>query len=486
MKKLRNLCLILIVACMILPMTVVFADEETSEPVFEESDVPAGDVSVVSGCRTLDARVPLFTGLEEEETMRAAILYEVSSETMVYNYNPDLKLSPASLVKIMTALLAIERGDLHKKVTVTAEALSTISSATMTVGLLEGEILTLEELLYCLMIGSGNDAANVIAIEISGSEAAFVEDMNKKAEELGCTGTHFVNAHGVEDDNQYSTARDIGKIVLEAMKYETFQTLFSTENYVVPQTNLCSEERVLRTSNYLISKLTIEVCYDSRVVGGRAGLTDDELRCVAAYSERNGMQYITVVLGGETVYKSGTNTIQSYGGFHETSSLLTLGYDNYEIMQVLYEGQILNQYPVLGGTNNIVIGPNSNVSVVLPLDLEESDLSWRYQENITSLTPPVEQGKHINVLQVWYGNVCIAQTELVTMNSARDAGNNFSTQSQSEDTGGSALTRILTVLGVLAGVVITFAAVLYIIRWVRTVKIRARSRRRRQSRRRSR
>lgn len=191
---------------------------------------------------------------------RAAALVELNSDTLVYGMNLDEKVYPASLTKIMTCMLALEHGNLDDIVTVSHEALQDLNAAGSSAGLLEGEQLSLRELLYCVMISSANEACNVVAEYIAGDIPSFVALMNAQAAALGMTGTHFANAHGLHDENHYTTVRDLVTLARWAWQSEQFQEFSTQTSHTVPATNK-SEERVLRTTNYLTSGQTVGKYY---------------------------------------------------------------------------------------------------------------------------------------------------------------------------------------------------------------------------------
>ena len=186
-----------------------FAIEDETAPV---TDVEIQDASVTEGCHTIEAQRGILGERQLVTNCTAAFLFEYSSDTLMYSWNGDMQIVPASLVKIMTALIAIEQGDLADQVTVHTASFSSLPhDAAMIRGpmLKDGEIFSLEDMLNMMMLASGNDAAIVIAEHISGTQAAFVEEMNRYAEELGCKDTNFTNVHGMHDANQYSTCREL-------------------------------------------------------------------------------------------------------------------------------------------------------------------------------------------------------------------------------------------------------------------------------------
>lgn len=178
------------------------------------------------------------SGLKEVEDpdiqARAALLVDVNTDTVLYDKNMEEEMYPASLTKIMTALLvleAVDRGDLSLDTQVTAgnETWLGIPADGTTQNIQIGETMALEDLLYCLLVPSANEAANILAQEISGSVSSFVDRMNDRAVELGCTGTHFVNPHGIHDPDHYTTCYDLYLIARQAMQNETFRKIVSTD-----------------------------------------------------------------------------------------------------------------------------------------------------------------------------------------------------------------------------------------------------------------
>lgn len=433
---------------------------------------------------TLNATVSVLGNNKLVNNAEAVILYEVNSDTLVYAWNADQQVYPASMVKILTALMAIEKGDLSQTVTIDGEVLKTVPYDAVTANLQEGEIMSLQDLLYCMMVGSANDAAAVIAAHISGTQAAFVDEMNSYAQDLGCTGSHFTNAHGLHNKEQYTTARDVARILAKAVKNEYFKELFSTVKYTVPQTNK-SEERNLVTNNHLISKEIEEIYLDERVTGGRTGVTSDQKRCLAATSEQNGMQLISVVMGSASKYAADGYTVELYGGFSETTELLDRTFSAYKCAQVLFNGQVLRQCPVVGARNSLMLGPTSSLSAVLPLNITSADLTYQYSDFQEEFRVPITKGELLSYVEVWYGGVRVAQAQLQAMNDVNTVSFDDPLQNNDQDN-----RWIWVVLLIAAGAV--FAVFIVIAIWnrlnhgMKRAAARKRSRGYRRSRRRSR
>ena len=347
--------------------------------------------------------------------VKAAVVYELNSETMMYASNIDSKVYPASFVKIMTALLAIEKGSLTDTVTVTKDALKAVSTGAVSVKLQEGEKLSLKDLIYCMLTGSANDAAAVIAVHIGSDVKNFVAMMNSRAAELGCNSTHFVDPHGLESDDQYTTARDMLRILNCALQSKDFKEIFGAVNYTVPATNL-SGARELRTANYLTDR-KMEQYYDSRVTGGRTGVAGDQTRCIAVTATKDNLQVVAIVFGAKSKFAADKYTVEVYGGFREISKLLDATLSSYQIAQVFYEDQILAQRTVVNGDNDLVLVPSEAQTVVLPKGVDMSRIEYRYLDGGKAYNAPIEAGTIQSGVEVWYNGKCLAKVDLLAKNS---------------------------------------------------------------------
>lgn len=374
------------------------------------SQALGGDASVSAGCHSINADNPLIdTNDMLIEEAGAALMYELNSGTLLYGYNIDQKMYPASVTKVMTCLVAIENGNMDDVVTVSESVVAARDPDGSNADLVEGEELTMRDLIFCLMVASANDAGHLISEHIAGSTEAFVEMMNQKAQELGCTGTHFANPHGLHDENHYTTARDIAKIMLAAMEHELFLEAYSSKVYEVPATNK-SEERRLLSTNYMIEKTMVDHYYDSRVIGGKTGFTTPAGRCLAAVSESGDMKLLTVVLGGTTDLNQ--YGVVVYGSFGVTGDLIDMGFDNYTTAQVLSSDAILSSFPVSGGENDTQAVVRDSISTVVPADMAVGQLRYEYILDDGNLTAPVEKGQSLGLVRVWYQAKCLAQREI--------------------------------------------------------------------------
>lgn len=457
--------------------------EDASETIEETYLIPeniSGDASVNAGCNSINASMALMdTNDLVIDQAKAALMYEINSGTLLYTYNADEKMYPASVTKVMTCLVALERGNMDDVITISDEIIANRDPDGSNAGLMAGEELTMEQLLYCLMVASANDAASAISIHIAGSEDAFVELMNQKAEELGCTNTHFCNPHGLHDEEHYTTARDLAKIMLAALDYELFREVYSTKIYTVPATNK-SEERKLYSTNYMIENTYVDQYYDSRVIGGKTGHTTPAGRCLAAVSEADDMQLLTIVLGGDT----GLNSygVLTYGSFEVTEDLIGYGFSNLTTGQVLSSDAVLESFTVENGENDTQAVVKESVSTVIPNDMPVTQLRYEYVLDDGTLTAPVEAGQPLGVVRVWYQSKCLAEQEIYasiasevkqTTAAADPAVGNAAAQSDS-----NIWHIVLIVILVLLGLIV----LMILISMIRNAVLRSRRKRRRRKR----
>ena len=255
----------------------------------------------------------------------SAMLLDAESGEVLFEKDADRQVYPASTTKIMTVLLAVEaveRGEisLDDKVTGSKTITYDLSDLGSTAGISPGETLTLEQLLYCAMLSSANEACNIIAEHVSGIIYYFIERMNQRAAELGCTATNFVNTHGLQSSLHYTTARDYSLIALEACRHELFMKLCGTAQYVVPATNYWSE-RTLKNSNAL---LTSESMYGSGYVyegctGMKTGHTSYAGYCLVSTAQRGDTKLLCLVYGDDS----------SDACFRDSAALLDWGFENH-------------------------------------------------------------------------------------------------------------------------------------------------------------
>lgn len=463
MKIKHSICLIVLLnvllQCLIVPVSAQANDPQ----------------AVSQGCSTLDGQVSMYGNGQLLDTAKAVILYELGTDTLVYAWNPDQRIDPSGMNKIMTAMLAIEMGDPDAVVTVTREALSSVAIGSVSAGLKAGEEITLRDLLYCMMVGSANDAAAVIAEHISGDQALFVGLMNQRAKELGCMDTQFMNPNGLSHEDQYSTARDLAKITKAALENELFVELFSAVDYTVPGTNK-SDARDLVTTNYLMSKETVRNQYDARVTGGKTGALSTTDRSLICTAELDGVRYLAVVMSAQGTVTANGLSVKTFGSFEETRALLDHGFGNYSLRQLLYPDQVMDQFRVSGGENDVIGRPSEELTVALPSDAVTLDVTYRCVTPEEGLTAPIEKDQVIGTVEVWFRGLCVGQCDMVAMYGVDEPGaHNISLVPTAEAVAKRAWTTWLLVGGIVVlGILLIWGVVLFIMRKIRLGKIERR------------
>ena len=247
--------------------------------------------------------VPQASAVEMPQVnAKAALLMDYESGRMLYGLNEKDTEYPASITKVMTALLtleAVDQGVLTLDQPVTAPSLVNDMDPTgSSADIKEGEVLTVEQLLYCMMLVSANEAACILAETVSGSQDAFVALMNQRAQELGCTGTNFTCAHGLFDYGNVSTAQDLAKIAAACAENQTFAQVAGTASYVMPATNLRKAEYTISSSNSLMNSESTN--YREYVKWVKGGFTTLAGRCIVAFAQQDGHNYGLVILGCDT------------------------------------------------------------------------------------------------------------------------------------------------------------------------------------------
>ena len=442
MKKIRCLAALLLVCLLLQPVFSCFATESVSEndtasePSASEIDAvseqPTPDIQETSEAIVSDT-LQLPTGFElppvpveycfptEDFDVRAkaAALIELNSHTIVYGEELDLRLYPASLTKIMTCMLALEYGDLNDTLTVSSTALENLSIYGSTAGLIEGEEITLRELLYCIMVSSANEGCNVLAEYISGSVDAFVSLMNRQAQALGMSGTHYANAHGLHNDDHYTTVRDLATLATWAWQNPQFREFATTTAHTVPATNK-SGERLLHTTNYLTSTDMENRYYYSLAQGIKTGFTTPAGGCLISTASSGDLAFLSIVCGCEMLIDSNGEDLDMR--FIETKKLFEYGFDTFGYVQVLSNTAMLGQPQVLyaDGRENVVVHAKENVTVLLPKNYQPENITLSlHYDTSQALEAPLEKGQRVGTVTAMYNDIPLATSDLVTLTAVK-------------------------------------------------------------------
>ena len=274
-------------------------------------------------CGILAASVFTFNAFAISTSAASAVLIEQESGRVLYTQNADEERLIASITKIMTAVVALEEGDIQAEYTVTAEDMAEGSS----MYLKPGDVLTLEELLYGLMLVSGNDAALAVAHCVAGEEASFVAMMNETAQRLGMEQSFFCNPNGLDAEGHGSSARDMAVLTAYALKNETFRRIVSTASITIGERYLANHNKLLRL-------------YDG-CIGVKTGFTKAAGRTLVSAAERDGMTLICV-------------TLSDGDDWNDHMALLDFGFASYHMETAVSAGQVLASVLVRGGTSKTV------------------------------------------------------------------------------------------------------------------------------------
>lgn len=316
----------------------------------------------------------------------AAIVMDQTTGTILYEKNIHEQLYPASITKVMTALLAIENCEMDEIVTFSPESIYNIEVGSSSIARDVDEQMTMEQCLYGLMLESANECAYAIAEHVGwkyGEDGyeTFINMMNEKAKELGCTDSHFCNPHGLPEDDHYVSAYDMALIAQAALQHNEFVKIISTRHYTIPPTNKHSMETNLNNQHGMFSSWrTTQYLYDY-CIGGKTGYTDLARHTLVTYARKDGMTLVCVVLKceGQTHYV-------------DTTNLLEYCYNNFGLVQLPQDNEVLS-----GGNSNADVGvlseridlvkPEADSIIVLPTSANVSDVEYE----ITSMSDPEDE-----------------------------------------------------------------------------------------------
>ena len=340
---------------------------------------------------------------------RAAILIDAKTGNVLFEKNADKKMYPASTTKIMTAILALEKvakGEisLEQPITYTKTAEATMEADGSNIALKVGEQMTLGDLLKGLLLASGNDAAAIIAEYIGGTIGDFVVLMNEKAKTLGLKGTHFANPHGLHNEENYTTASDMAKIALEAMKNETFRSIVECAHIRLAATNI-SEERYYINTNNLVSRMRYPYYFYDKATGIKTGSTTEAGYCLVSSAKDGDKEVIAVIFKSDDISASHTDSknILQYGLTEFSSIRFAKVDDIYGEVRVKQSSD---------GTDHILLSAKDNLEILFPKDKDSSEV-----EVITdipeSVRAPISKGQEIGKVSFVYDSQVIGSIPLV-------------------------------------------------------------------------
>ncbi|MDD4688196.1 MAG: serine hydrolase [Eubacteriales bacterium] len=323
------------------------------------------------------------------------IYFANTTGQVLVSKNEDKKYQPGGIAKMIASLVALEKCNLADQVTVTEAA---ITKSETNASLKIGEILTVEDLVYCAIVANASDATKALAIHVSGSEAAFVKLMNEKARALGCENTLFTNSTGSNDDNQYTTPSDLFKLTIASINNTNLNTALRTSCRSIKKTNM-SDERLFYSYNYLICAYYDNRYYYSNAQGGKSGYTPEGGYALAAFSTVGNTQLIAITMGGDD--DKGVST------FNDTISLFKYGFNNYKSVSIATSGDILYEAKIkhASPSEDVILCAQHSLKALVKNDDKEYEFEKVF-DIPDDLTPPVEKGQVLgNVTYLYDGKI---------------------------------------------------------------------------------
>jgi len=384
---------------------------------------------------------------------QAIVLADANTGSILYSVNMNERRSPASLTKIMTGLIAVQKvesGEISLTDVVTAQydCQRGMDSDSSNAGIMEGEQMTFGDLMSCAMVHSANDACNVIARYIAGSIDDFVAMMNEEAARLGCTDTHFADPCGLANEDHYSTAYDLFLMTQEAVKHELFVKYANTLTAEIPATNL-NKARTYYNSNAL---LTADSQYGSGYVyegasGVKTGYTRKAGYCLISSAERNDVRLVAVVLGCNGQLNSDST---EFGNFVDTIKLYDWAFENFSYREVLNNSTVACTIPVaLSTAGEATLYPAGTLTMLLPNDLDLDTLELRARTYEASYTAPLAAGEELGEAEVIIEGVSYGTIKLVLNNSVALSKSQYMRMKLAETLGKTWVRAVIIILAVL-------------------------------------
>lgn len=395
------------------------------------------------------------TSSELTLTAESAILMDATTGKILYEKNSRTKQYPASITKLMTILLALEHGSLEDEITFSHDAVFSIEPGSAHIAIQEGEILTLEQVLYGIMLRSANECANAAAEYVDGSMEKFAEHMTARAKELGCENTNFVNANGLFDENHYTTAYDMALIAQELLKNETYRSMMSNTYYLIPPTNKQPEERPLHGQHQMLNENSLY--YYEPAEGGKTGYTVEAQNTLVTYAKQGDTKLIAVVLK--------CNGAQHYV---DTKTLFEYGFANYQTVKA-FSAADLTQNVAITETykdktttlDTIAVAPASDVYVTIPKNAAIENIT-KAVDCPESASVPVAVGDKLGTVVLSLNGEALATVDLTAQKEVK-ATTDEERAAQAAAARNKILKRIAIGVGIVFGIlVIVFCCCRYI------------------------
>ena len=363
---------------------------------------------LLAALMTLALVCPALALEDPQPHARAAIVVYGDTNEVLYDLNAHERMYPASVTKIMTSLVVLDAVDageisLNTPVTVSAWAVD-LPLGSSNADLKAGEVLTIEQLLYCDLLPSGNDACNVLSEAVAGNAENFAARMNDKAQELGMEDTHFTNPHGLHDPEHYTTAYDVYLMAHAAMENELFRTIVRSPSYTIAATNL-QEERTIYSTNAFLSSFFVTGQLYSKAIGIKTGNTDEAGRCLASAAvDELGRTFYCVVLGSEAV--TDETGKRDYKHLSESKRLLEWAFQNFSRVTLLDQDteDVMREVAVsLSDEGDYVLArPVGEITATMPSDYDPKKAELHFDLPTEPIEAPIAAGDKLGTVTLTY------------------------------------------------------------------------------------
>lgn len=346
------------------------------------------------------------------------LLMSADNGEVIFAKNETMQSAPASLTKIVTACVVLENcKDLTVPVTVTEQSLHELDGTGSSLGGLKvGETLSLYDMLCCLLLQSANEAATTLANYVTnGDRAAFIDKMNELASRLGCNNSHFMNPHGLDDDDQYVSAEDVAKFFKYALEFPAFSEIVARNSYTLPETNM-QKSRTIHSTNFMLNSAYKDY-YCKYVKGGKTGTTSKAGRCVVTTASNDGYNYIAVAMRSifEDVDRDG---VEENGAFLDCKEMLEWAFKNIRLVAVCNPEKIVTEVPVryASSTDYVSLVPSETKYSLVPTGTDsDSLLIEAIPETLPAMVDaPIKEGQVICKGRVLYAGKVICEIDLVS------------------------------------------------------------------------
>ena len=442
---------------------------------------------ILLSCLLMGLVAPCAMALETPSlNAQSAVLVDLDAGRVLYGYNMDAERAPASLTKVMTVLLTLEALDsgrisLDDVIVAQDDCLEGMEEDSSTAGIVPGVQVSLRDLLYCMMLHSANEACNIVGRYIAGSISGFVDMMNRKAQELGCKHTHYMNTHGMPAEGHYSSAYDQYLIFAEAMKHPLFMEISNSASYQ-PESSAINNGEPIGNSNALINITSIysnggRYLYEG-ASGGKTGYTRAAGYCLVSTAQRNGVRLLAVAMGCDGALNA---QIEDYYNFIDSRTLYDWGFNNFSYRTLVSANEVVERQDVELAEGNAVamLRPQEELRALMPNEVKDEDIRREVILYNETLRAPIGAGTVLGEVRVYVNSTLFGTSRLVNSSAIELSRNAYLTRRVGEILSKGWVIALISVL-----LFFTIVYLILITRYRRLRKKHLRERRRAEKRRR--